>query len=139
MKKFLKCSRGQKGFTLIELLIVIAILGVLAAVIIPNVSRFMGAGKEEAAKTELANVQTAVISMMVDNDLSKLDYPVSGNATNDMTKFPEDPSGTPQGQWVLYGCITADGDTANYVAANTTAQFYTVDAAGTVTQLLPPP
>jgi type IV pilus assembly protein PilA len=60
-------KRGEKGFTLIELLIVVAILGVLAAVVIPNVGRFIGAGETEAAGTELSNVQTAVVAMMVDN------------------------------------------------------------------------
>ena len=80
-------KKGEKGFTLIELLIVVAILGVLAAVVIPNVGRFMGAGSEEAAETELANIQTAVISMMVDNGVSTL-TPV-GAATNDMNAFPD--------------------------------------------------
>ncbi len=49
-------KRGEKGFTLIELLIVVAILGVLAAVVIPNVGRFIGRGEQEAKDTELSNM-----------------------------------------------------------------------------------
>ena len=55
---------GEKGFTLIELLIVVAILGVLAAVVIPNVGRFIGRGETEAAETELSNLQSAVVGEM---------------------------------------------------------------------------
>jgi len=58
---------GEKGFTLIELLVVISILGVLAAVVIINVTKYMGAGRNEAALTELANVQTAVSAYMYDH------------------------------------------------------------------------
>ncbi len=81
-------KRGEKGFTLIELLIVVAILGVLAAVVIPNVGRFIGKGETEAAATEKSNIQTAVVSMMVDNELSVLANPVTV-ATLNMSAFPD--------------------------------------------------
>jgi len=149
-------KEGEKGFTLIELLIVVAILGVLAAIVIPNVGRFIGRGETEAEKTELDNVQTAVMAMMVDNKLRILENEVSapGDRTNNMGAFPDtsvcgtdklnDPDGKiyivtldKDGYFLYQHDIIGDGlqdNLVNYVAANTTAYWYTVDSAGTVTQ-----
>jgi prepilin-type N-terminal cleavage/methylation domain-containing protein len=71
MSKLLRKSwKSEKGFTLIELLIVVAILGILAAVAIPNLGRFVGSSKVAAANTELGMVQTAVAAGMAENGVA---------------------------------------------------------------------
>ena len=67
-----KMARGQGGFTLVELLVVVAILGVIAAVAVLAVTKFIGTGTLEAARTELHQAQTAVAACMADAGVSQL-------------------------------------------------------------------
>ena len=62
LQKVFSARRGEKGFTLVEILIVIAILGILAAVIVPNLSRFLGTGTLESANTEARSVKAAALA-----------------------------------------------------------------------------
>ncbi len=55
----MKIRNQRKGFTLIELMIVVAIIGILAAIAIPNFLRFQLKAKSSEGKTNLAAIRTA--------------------------------------------------------------------------------
>ncbi len=58
MKKWMR--KHQHGFTLIELMVVIAILGVLAAVTVPMVTGYLSSAKERAYDNDVKQVQAAL-------------------------------------------------------------------------------
>lgn len=85
MKKMLN---NKKGFTLIELMIVVAIIGILAAIAIPNFMNYQCKARQSEAKTALGTLRTlqeayyAQYDTYTDN-LSNLGYELKGDAKYD--------------------------------------------------------
>jgi type IV pilus assembly protein PilA len=59
--------RSKKGFTLIELLIVVAIIGILAAIAIPQFSAYRQKAYNSASMSDLKNTKTNLESFYADN------------------------------------------------------------------------
>jgi type IV pilus assembly protein PilA len=94
--------KGKKGFTLIELMIVVAIIGILAAIAIPNFLKFQAKSKQSEAKASLGAIYTGQISFF--------------GETNQFGNFDQinwSPSGTPRYHYTLGNLNWAVSDNTN--------------------------
>lgn len=66
MKRFLGSLKRQDGFTLVELMVVVAIIGLLSAVAIPNFKKYQAKAKMSEAKLQLSSLYTAQSSFFSD-------------------------------------------------------------------------
>ena len=64
----LKQLKSQKGFTLIELMIVVAIIGILAAIAIPNFLAYQAKAKQSEAKVSLGAIFTSVVAFQAESN-----------------------------------------------------------------------
>ncbi len=76
--------KGQAGFTLLELLVVLAILGLLAAIVGPQVIKYLGSSKAKTASVQARNVAASL-------ELFRLDagrYPTEAEGLSALMKAP---------------------------------------------------
>ncbi len=83
-----KIMKSKKGFTLIELLIVIAIIGIIAAIAIPNLLTALQKAKQKATMGDMKSIGTAVESYMTDNYLAPGDITDANITVFYMKKIP---------------------------------------------------
>lgn len=129
LKKLLtRIAKGQGGFTLIEMIVVVGIIAVLAAVIVPNIGKFIGSGEAGAKNAERGSVETAMSAMMAEKATTQVLAKVVGTDTSsaNWTLLPgvgaTDPGAVP-----LYG-------TDKYLQAASTVYFYCWDGTGKITR-----
>jgi general secretion pathway protein G len=77
-------TRNRKGFTLIELLVVMVILGMLAALVGPQIFGKVGKGKQSAARTQIEMLGQALDSYRLDTGK----YPTTSEGLNALSTNP---------------------------------------------------
>lgn len=81
-------SRSEHGFTLIEIMVVVIILGILAAIVAPNVIGRVGDAQITAAKSDIRGIENAMKLYRLDN----FSYPSSEQGMQALVSKPSDPN-----------------------------------------------
>ena len=111
---------GEKGFTLIELLIVIAILGIIGAVVALNVGGFRSTGVLQAANVEADNAKLAITACLADAGALELE-----NAAPAW-------DGNTEGQVEAKSTAGDTYDAVDYLEGGKFKATYVVEKAGTI-------
>jgi type IV pilus assembly protein PilA len=113
--------RGNQGFTLIELMIVVAIIGILAAIAIPNFMTYQAKARQSEAKVGLGGIFTTATSYFGENGT------YSASSASGLGYVP---SGTPKYSFSYGGSTINSGSTGATCSGNTTVTPSAMSATG---------
>ncbi len=119
----------QRGFTLIELLVVISIIGILSALLLPNLTSAQARARDGRRKSDLKAIATGLELFYNDNNYyparwvsgataAKFDFAnaltdAAGTTTYIKSPVPKDPKNTATGNYEYYYCTQSDTATNN--------------------------
>ncbi len=107
---------GSRGFTLIELLIVVAIIGLISAIAIPNLMNAVDKGKQKRTMSDIRTIGAAVEAYAIDN----ANYPTANNLP--AIKAVIDP--------IFFNSMPLVDGWANAIQADSTPLAYTIYSQG---------
>jgi general secretion pathway protein G len=82
-------DKGDSGFTLVELLVVLAIIALVATLAAPQVLRYLGAARTNAAKAQIRNIESALELYYIDNAR----YPSADDGLSALVSAPQGSTG----------------------------------------------